>query len=108
MASSADRALSAARVRQVTVERRLYDIGSILSSANLIKKSYLGRKRCVLCMHAPAPAVRLSRLRAKEFGIHSGAFWKLCCQRDLYMKRINSSQYTAGSRRSPGCGMARR
>jgi hypothetical protein len=32
---------------QVTVERRLYDIGSILSSANLIKKTYLGRKRCV-------------------------------------------------------------
>lgn len=35
-----------ADVVQVTVERRLYDIGSILSSANLIKKSYLGRKRC--------------------------------------------------------------
>lgn len=32
---------------QVTVERRLYDIGSILSSANLIKKTYLGRKRYV-------------------------------------------------------------
>ncbi len=31
---------------QVTVERRLYDVGSILCSANLIKKTYLGRRRC--------------------------------------------------------------
>jgi hypothetical protein len=38
---------------QVTVERRLYDIGSILSSANLIKKSYLGRKRCAMSRSAP-------------------------------------------------------
>lgn len=30
---------------QITVERRLYDIGSILSSVGLIEKSYLG-KRC--------------------------------------------------------------
>ncbi len=31
---------------QITVERRLYDIGSILSSVGLIEKTYLG-KRCV-------------------------------------------------------------
>lgn len=30
---------------QITVERRLYDIGSILSSVGLIEKTYLG-KRC--------------------------------------------------------------
>jgi len=32
---------------QITVERRLYDIGSILSSVGLIEKTYLG-KRCAL------------------------------------------------------------
>lgn len=31
---------------QVTVERRLYDIGSILTSLGLIEKMYMG-KRCV-------------------------------------------------------------
>lgn len=35
---------------QITVERRLYDIGSILSSVGLIEKTYLG-KRCALSQH---------------------------------------------------------
>ena len=29
---------------QITVERRLYDIGSILSSVGLIEKTYLGKR----------------------------------------------------------------
>lgn len=41
------------------MERRLYDIGSILSSANLIKKSYLGRKRYVLEKHVDRVWIRL-------------------------------------------------
>ena len=40
---------------QVTVERRLYDVGSILCSANLIKKTYLGRRRC---SRRPPPSTR--------------------------------------------------
>lgn len=35
----------AARQQRITVERRLYDIGSILASIGLIDKTYLG-KRC--------------------------------------------------------------
>ncbi len=31
---------------QITIERRLYDIGSILTAVGLIQKAYLG-KRCV-------------------------------------------------------------
>ena len=36
---------------QITVERRLYDIGSILSSVGLIEKTYLG-KRCALSIQS--------------------------------------------------------
>lgn len=37
---------------QITVERRLYDIGSILSSVGLIEKTYLG-KRCAAFLWLP-------------------------------------------------------
>ena len=36
---------------QITVERRLYDIGSILATLNLIQRTYVEGKRCVAAVH---------------------------------------------------------
>lgn len=50
---------------QITVERRLYDIGSILSSVGLIEKTYLG-KRCV----SLPPASILITERPMDVAVH--------------------------------------
>jgi len=54
----------------VTVERRLYDIGSILSSIGLIKKTYVGKRQPAFCWSAergvPQPVLPAARAAPKE------------------------------------------
>lgn len=95
---------------QVTVERRLYDIGSILSSANLIKKSYLGRKRCA-CSFTSSPEHIMPLPVLPMLYIYVCPHFATPTPTYVYVKWLGHRLiidmvicYPAGSQRSRGCG----